>query len=195
MKKALLSLIILFLPLISFGATSKLQFSAWVPYWKKTAATAEATGHINQLVAILPFSYEVSSAGVIKDPMKIDQEPWVAMIAEAKTKKIKIIPSILWSNREGIKATMLTQKSRLAHIKQIGDLVKANNFDGIDIDYENKPAEVFYTFGAFIRSLSLELHKNNKILSCTIEPRLPPTSRFLSIPEEIRYANNYEIFN
>lgn len=195
MKRALFCLVILLLPLISFGATTKLQFSAWVPYWKKTAATAETAAHLSQLSTVLPFSYEVSSTGVIKDPMKISQEPWATLITEAKAKKIKIIPSILWTNNSGIKEVMSTQKSRLAHIKQISDLVKANNFDGIDIDYENKPAEVFYTFGAFIRSLSIELHKNNKILSCTIEPRLPPTSRFTSIPEEIRYANNYEIFN
>jgi len=193
MKKALLFLFLLLTPVVS--QAKSLEFSAWVPYWKKTAASAETKAHLSQLTTILPFSYEVSSDGTIKDVMKINQEPWVSLITEAQAKKVKIIPSILWTDREGIRKAMSTQKSRLAQIEQISNLVRANNFDGIDIDYENKPAEVFYTFGAFIRDLSKELHKNKKTLSCTIEPRLPPSSRFLTIPEEIRYANNYKIFN
>lgn len=190
------SLLIFFLLAIPFSLQAKaLEFSAWIPYWKKTAASAEAISNLSKLSSISPFSYEVSAVGVIKDPMKINQEPWNKLLAEARVKKVKIIPSILWTDGVAIKKTMSTQKTRLAHIKQISDLVKANNFDGIDIDYENKPAEVFYTYGAFIRDLSIELHKNKKILSCTIEPRLPPTSRFLQVPEEIRYSNNYQTLN
>ena len=193
MKKLVLILFILLVPAISHAKS--LEFSAWIPYWKKTAAVAETKTNLDQLNTILPFSYEVKVDGTIKDAMRIDQEPWVSLLTQARAKKIKIVPSILWNNSSAIKNTMSTQKNRNAHIKQIVDLVKANNFDGVDIDYENKPAEVFYTFGAFIRDLSTELHKNKKTLSCTIEPRLPPTSRFLTIPEEIRYANNYAIFN
>jgi spore germination protein YaaH len=192
-KKTLLILFILLAPVISQAKT--LEFSVWVPYWKKTVATAETASHLSQLSSILPFSYEVKGDGTIWDPMKISQEPWSKLLVEVKTKKIKIIPSILWSDREAIKKLMSTKKSRDSHIKQIVVLVTEGGFAGIDIDYENKPAEVYYTFGAFIRDLSTELHKNKKILSCTIEPRLPPSSRFLVIPEKIYYANNYEMIN
>lgn len=193
MKKIIIIFALVFLPLVS--QAKALEFSAWVPYWKKTAASAEAKANLGQLNTILPFSYEVKTDGTIWDPMKINQEPWASLLSEARAKKIKIIPSILWTNNTAISKTLSTQKSRLAHIKQISDLVKANNFDGIDIDYENKSATVFHTFAAFIRDLSRELHKNKKTLSCTLEPRLPPTSRFVKVPEEIQYANDYATLN
>jgi len=187
---------VLFLPLASFGATiKKLEFSAWVPYWKKTAATAEARANLSQLNTILPFSYEVNADGTIKDTMKIGQEPWVSLIASVRAKKVKIIPSIAWTDQTAISKVLSTQKSRLAHIKQITDLVNKSNFDGVDIDYENKSAKVFHTFTAFIRDLSRELKKNKKTLSCTLEARLPPTSRFANVPEEIKYANDYKTLN
>ena len=193
MKKVLFSLIIFVIPFISQAAD--LQFSVWVPYWKKTAAVAETKTNLDKLNIIMPFSYEVKADGTIWDALKIKQEPWPSLMANAKAKNVKIIPSILWTNGEAMQKVFSTKKSRDAHIKQISDLVKNNNFDGIDIDYEGKKVESFYTFGAFIRDLSISLHKDKKILSCTIEPRLPPSSRFLKIPEEIQYANDYAKLN
>ena len=195
MKKALIILILFAIPVISLAKTATLQYSVWVPYWKKTAAVAETQANLSKLTAILPFSYEVNPNGTIKDTMKINVAPWVSLIKSARAKKIKIIPTIMWSDQAAIGKNLSTQKLRLAHIKRISDLVKANNFDGIDIDYENKSASVFHTFAAFIRDLSKELHKNKKTLSCTLEPRLPPTSRFAKVPEEIQYANDYKILN
>ncbi|MFA5022731.1 MAG: glycosyl hydrolase family 18 protein [Candidatus Paceibacterota bacterium] len=196
MKKTLLVLfILLFLPLASFGATTKLEFSAWVPYWKKTAAITEAQANLSKLTTIMPFSYEVRTDGTVWDPMKITKEPWASLIASARAKNVKIIPSILWNNGTAIQKVLATKKSRDAHIKQISDIVKNNNWAGIDIDYEGKTVASFNTFAAFIRDLSISLHKDKKILSCTIEPRLPPTSRFLKVPEEIQYANDYAKLN
>lgn len=198
MKKALILVAVIFLPLIS--QAKSLEFSAWVPYWKKTAAVAETKTNLTKLATIMPFSYEVKSDGTIWDAMKIKQEPWVSLIANAKAKNIKIIPSILWIDGKAIQKVLSTKKSRDAHIKQISDIVRNNNFSGIDIDYEGKTVESFNTFSAFIRDLSTVLHQNpdrtgKKILSCTIEPRLPPTSRFLKVPEEIQYANDYAKLN
>ncbi len=193
MKKVLFLLFILLIPAIS--QAKALEFSAWVPYWKKTAASAEATTHLNQLTTLSPFSYEVNDDGTIKDPMKISQEPWVSLLASARAKKVKLIPAILWNDGQAIQKTMATKKTRDAQIKQITDIVKANNYDGIDIDYEGKTTAVFKTFGLFLKDLSIQLHKNKKVLVCTIEPRLPPTSRFLTVPEEIEYSNDYKMIN
>lgn len=193
MKKVLLVLFILLSPAIS--QAKALEFSAWVPYWKKTAAVAETQANLTKLSVIMPFSYEVKADGTIWDALRIKQEPWVSLLVSAKAKKVKVVPSILWTDGKAIQKVLSTKKSRDAHIKQIVDLAKNNNFDGIDIDYEGKKVESFNTFSAFIRDLSLALDKDKKILSCTIEPRLPPTSRFLKVPEEIQYANDYAKLN
>lgn len=193
MKKTLLILVVIFLPLLSQAAT--LQFSAWVPYWKKAGAVPETQANLSKLNTIMPFSYEVKTDGTIWDSMRIAKDPWPAMLSSARAQKVKIIPSILWNNGTAIQKVLSTKKSRDAHIKQISDLVKANNWDGIDIDYESKTVNSFNTFSAFIRDLSISLHKDKKVLSCTIEPRLPPTSRFTKVPEEIQYANDYVKLN
>ncbi|MFA6476025.1 MAG: glycosyl hydrolase family 18 protein [Candidatus Paceibacterota bacterium] len=193
MKKVLFLLLILSLPVIS--QAKALEFSAWVPYWKKTAASAETTAHLNQLASISPFSYEVKANGVIWDPMKVSQEPWVSLLSSARAKKVKIIPTIMWNDGQAIQKTMATKKNRDAHIKQIVDIVNTKNYAGIDIDYEGKTTAVFKTFGLFLKDLSTQLHKNKKVLVCTVEPRLPPSSRFLNIPEEIEYANDYKMIN
>ncbi len=194
MKKAFFVLLILLIPVVSQAKT--LEFSAWVPYWKKTMAVAETQANLSKLNTIMPFSYEVKSDGTVWDAMKINQTPWPDLLIKARAKKIKIIPSILWTDGQAIQKVLATKKSRDAHIKQISDLVKNNNFNGIDIDYESKTVGSFNTFSVFIRDLARELSKNpdrtgKKILSCTIEPRLPPSSRFLAIPTEIQYANDY----
>lgn len=193
MKKALFLLFILLIPAMS--QAKALEFSAWVPYWKKTAASAETTIYLNQLTSISPFSYEVKADGTVWDPMKVAQEPWVSLLAKARAKKIKIIPSILWNDGQAIQKTMATKKNRDAHIAQIVSIVNTKKYDGIDIDYEGKTTAVFKTFGLFLKDLSTELHKNKKVLVCTLEPRLPPSSRFLAIPEKIEYSNDYKMIN
>lgn len=198
MKKTLFVLAVVLLPLIAQAKT--LEFSAWVPYWKKTAAVAEIQTELDKITTLMPFAYEVKVDGTIWDPMKITKEPWISLIASARAKNIKIIPSILWTDGLAIQKVLATKKSRDAHIKQINDLVKNNNWSGIDIDYESKTVGSFNTFSAFIRDLAKALKKDSgptgrKILSCTIEPRLPPASRFLSIPEKIQYANDYYKLN
>lgn len=176
-------------------AGDNFNFSAWLPYWKKNLAQEETLKNLKKINTLLPFSYEVDKQGKIKDPMRLKMEPWTTILPRARSSGVKIVPSILWNDGLAMEKVFSTQKDRGAHIEQIMTLVKENNFDGIDIDYENKPVTVYRTFGAFLRSLSLELHKQGKILSCTIEPRLPPESRFLVVPEKISYANDYEIIN
>ncbi len=197
MKRTILTsvLFVVCLPIMAQAATPKIQFSVWVPYWKGATPMVETQANLAKLAVVMPFSYEVKADGTIWDPMKISQDRWASLLASARAQKVKIIPTIMWSDGAAIQKVLSTQKSRLAHIKQISDIVKSNNWSGIDIDYESKTVQSFNTFSAFIRDLSTALHKNKKILSCTIEPRLPPTSRFTVVPEEIQYANDYTKLN
>lgn len=184
----------IFLSPIALNAAT-LEFSAWLPYWKKNIANEETLANLNSIDTLSPFSFEVAKDGTIKDAMKLKQAPWPEIIGAARAKKVKIVPSILWNDGPAIEKLMSTKKGRQGQIKQIVKIVEDNKFDGIDIDYENKTEKVIRTFAAFIRELSQELDKKNKILSCTIEPRLPPESRFLIIPEIISYSNDYAILN
>lgn len=99
----------------------------------------------------------------------------------------------MWSNGDTIDAILRSPKARAAHIKAIVDMVKSNNFDGVDIDYEGKKAETKKYFSIFLRDLYKAL--GNKFLSCTIEARTPLDSRFNIVPKDIQYANDYNSIN
>ena len=180
-----------FLPTVSFGAQTKLEYSAWLPYWRKASSTADILPHLSAFSEVSPFSYSVKPDGTLVDTMKIKSEPWPSFFSLARTKKVKILPSILWTDTEAMHKVLRTYTLRVAHEKAIMKEVTENNFDGIDIDYERKKAETRKYFSYFLQEISTQLHKKNKILSCTIEPRTPLDSRFKKVPTDIAYANDY----
>ena len=184
-----------FLPTASFAATAKLEYSAWMPYWKKASSTADILPHLTAFSEVSPFSYTVRSDGTLADTMKITQEPWPSFMAAARAKKVKVIPSVLWNDPDAIHKVLKTYTLRIAQEKAIVKVVMDNNFDGIDIDYENKKAETKKYFSYFLQELSTSLHKKNKLLTCTIEPRTPLDARFKNIPTDIAYANDYASLN
>ncbi len=188
-------LAVFFVPAISFGATTKLEYSAWMPYWKKASSTADMLPHLTTFSEVSPFSYTVKADGTIVDTARITQEPWKSFLISARAKKVKIIPSILWTDPDAMHKVLKTYTLRIAQEKAIMKIVTDNNFDGIDIDYENKKAETKKYFSYFLQELQIALHKKNKILTCTIEPRTPLDSRFKNIPTDIAYANDYVALN
>ncbi len=188
-------LVLLVSPLISLAATTKLSYSAWIPYWKKTGGVAETITNLNKLNEISPFSYTVSAKGELVDTLKIGSEPWPNLFKLARAQKVKILPAILWTDSLAIDQVLRDPVKRQAHVKNILAEVDKNNFDGIDIDYENKFASTSPNFSVFLRDLGTKLHAKGKVLSCTIEGRTPPESRYLTVPKVVEYANDYPSIN
>lgn len=185
----------------TFSAT-KLSYSGWIPYWAKTAGINDTENNLSKLKSINPFSYEIDEYGNPIDKIKIGEEPWVSFLGDIRNKKttatagrVKIIPTINSLDGMVIHELIKTAETRKNHIDKIFELISKNNFDGIDIDYENKKADDRANFSAFLKSLSIKLHANKKTLSCTIEARTPLSSRFVKIPKDVRYVNDYVSIN
>jgi spore germination protein YaaH len=202
-KKAYLVVlgVVLVAPCTSFAATT-FEKAVWIPYWRKTEGASTTLANISTLTQISPFAFELQADGTIKNALKYESDPWPALIAEAKKKKIKVYPSILsYPHNENEKyqfyLLMAQRKKRAAHIKEIVTLVKKYNMDGIDIDYEAKTAETRPYFSAFLTELAKELHKTKKQLICTVEARTPPESRYATTSQEIlakvEYSNDYKV--
>lgn len=190
--------------LYAHGYVSAATFdkAVWIPYWKKTEGASSTLANLSSVTQISPFAYELQDDGTLKNALKIEAEPWTTLIAEAKKKKVKVYPSILSypstaTGKKAVLALLADKKKRQAHVKEIALLVKSNKFDGIDIDYENKVAEIKPHFTAFLTELSTALHKDKKQLICTIEPRTPPDSRYATSSKEVlskvEYANDYKV--
>jgi spore germination protein YaaH len=178
-------------PMFVFGAT-KFSYGVWIPYWKRTVAVPEVAKNISKIRTISPFSYEVQKNGKIWDAMKLQEESWLQLFELTGSEGKTIIPTISWIKGDEIHAILSSSTLRSAHIKNIVTLVDQNDFDGVDIDYENKFADTRIYFTKFLTELKKELTKRKKTLSCTIEARTPASSRFVKIPKDLEYANDFK---
>ncbi|MFA4827568.1 MAG: glycosyl hydrolase family 18 protein, partial [Candidatus Shapirobacteria bacterium] len=187
-----------FSPVLSLAATKKtFYYAGWIPFWKQQSGAHDLSLNLGKLKEISPFSYEVKSNGTLVDKMKINEGFWPGWLSAVRDLNIKIIPTIAWFDGDGINAMLSNKKKRIAHENAITKLVKDQKFDGIDIDYESKLAETNPYFSLFIEGLAIRLHPLKKILSCTIEPRMPVSSRYsqTNSPEDYKYANDYKTLN
>lgn len=180
-------------PSSTTATSAQFEFSGWIPYWAKEKGVAEARAHLGQLQEINPFAYTVKQDGTLFDAMKINELPWTPLLTEARAKKVRIVPSILWTDADAMHATFSSPTKRKAHIASIMQTVNDNNFDGIDLDYEGKHAKTMPYFSLFLKELYAV--SGNKWIQCTIEPRTPLDARYDTIPEDIQYANDFVEIN
>jgi len=200
MRYIVIAIFLLFSFETAFAAT--FDRAVWIPYWRKTEGASSTLFNLSSVTQISPFAFELQSDGTIKNALKIEEEPWPTLIAEAKKKKVKVYPSILSyphndTEKYNFYLLLAQRKRRAAHVKEIVALVKKHKFDGIDIDYEAKTAETRPYFSAFLTELSVALHKEKKQLICTVEARTPPESRYATTSKEVlsrvEYANDYKV--
>lgn len=171
-----------------------LEVSGWIPYWRKATGTAEALAHLDLFTEINPFGYTVKKDGSLYDAMEVDKEPLPSLVSAARAKKVRVIPTVMWSDANAMENVLSSAPLRAAHIKAIVTMVNSNNFDGVDIDYEGKKASTREHFSLFLKELYAAMGK--KWVMCTIEPRTPLSSRYDTIPTDlIEYANDYSAIN
>ncbi len=192
-KLGLFVIALLLLPGTVSAAT--LEVSGWMPYWKVASSTADARAHLDQLTEINPFVYTVTSEGKLKDLGKVGEEPWKSVIAEAKRKKVRVIPTVMWSDGPAIHRILSDTTKRIALEDEILKLVTDNGYDGIDIDFEAKLYETRDYYSTFLKGLQMRFPK--KWVMCTIEARTPLTSRYLGTPpaDASKYVNDYVAIN
>ncbi|MEW5758351.1 MAG: glycosyl hydrolase family 18 protein [Candidatus Omnitrophota bacterium] len=202
MKKTFLwlSLLILLTIFTLVLKPTPLYISGWIAYWDfdQSINTLNANKHI--LNEINPFIYSLDKQGNI-----------ICLISQDKInalKKIEIkkfIPTIVndvidtSSNKRilkdsGIIHEILSNKDLMnKHIDQIVELVKNNNYTGIDIDYEKINPKDYDMFLVFIRNLSTSLRENKKELSVTLEPKYILKNTGLNIKLIAKYSDKINI--
>lgn len=200
MKKSLFSFVIfcLLTPQAASAAvwSAPFEISGWIPYWRAATGTQETITHLNAFKEINPFGYTVQEDGRLWDAAAISVEPWTTLRAEAKKKKVRYVPTIMWSNPEAIHNVLSNPVLRARHIAMIVDEVNANDFDGIDIDYEGKYEKTRPYFSLFLKELYAAM--GDKWVQCTIESRTPLADRYhdTAPPSDAgKYANDFVEIN
>lgn len=178
------------------STTNKFEITGWIPYWRAATGTADVLPHLDEITEVNPFVYSVRTDGTIVDNAAMDQEPWTSFIAAAKAKKVRVIPTVMWSNGDAMHAILSNTTLRVALEDRITALAKANNYDGIDIDFEGKHAEDKNYFATFLKGLYQRM--GTKWVTCDIESRTPLDARYYGseIPADATiYANDFKAIN
>ncbi len=178
-------------------ATGSFEFSGWIPSWRAATGTQDVIPHLKKLTSVMPFGYIVTSQGTISDKFDITQAPWPDFIAQAKAKKVRIVPTIEWGDGAQEHAVLSDSTKRVALENAIVALAKQNNFDGVDIDFEAKQSRTRDYFSTFLKGLYQRMGK--KLVYCTIEARMPLIDRYspgAKIPADATdYSNDYVQIN
>jgi len=182
MKLARFLLVAIFfaLPLSADAAVEKnFEVSGWIPYWRAATGTTDVLPRLETLTEVNPFVYTLRSDGTFLDNGKLQDEPWATLQAQARAKNVRYIPTVMTSNSSLVHELLSKKSSRTDLVEYIESVVKENNFDGIDIDFEGKKAETREHFTAFLKELNVAL--GDKMLMCTIETRTPFEDRYYGI--------------
>lgn len=196
-----LSLIAIMFGLVSLApafasAATKFEVSGWLPYWRAATSTNDVLPHLDELTEVNPFVYALKSDGTILDQGPMSTSTWTSFVAAAKAQKVRVIPTIMTGNGDLLHALLSNTKKRIALENTIVKLVKDNNFDGIDIDFEGKHAEDKAYFATFLKGLYQRM--GNKFVMCDIEARTPVDSRYYGTtvpPDAEIYANDFVAIN
>lgn len=172
------------------GRSNELAVGGWIPWWQAEAGITSARENLHDLDTIYPFVFEIDRAGHISAKADLDERSWQRLFRDARRQNVAIIPTISWFDGEAIHAILRSDRDRAAHVADIVKLVEEGDFDGINIDYEQKRAATIDHFSDFLDELSDALGRRE--LTCAIEARTPPADRWREIPEEIQWANDYE---
>ncbi len=170
-----------------------LEVSGWLPYWKAASSTADTLPNVGALTTVHPFGYTVSKDGIVYDTPTLTEDPWKSLITEARAKKVRVIPTVMWGDGAAIHRILSNTESRIKLEDDITALAYENGWDGIDIDFEAKWAETRPYFSTFLKGLYQRMGK--KWVYCTIESRTPLDSRYDTIPANIEYANDFVQIN
>ena len=167
--------------------------TGWIPYYSMKTALPDVLNNADLIKEVMPFWYTLKYNGKTKAPEILDlyapanpsvpiSEPLTAL----RNANLQIIPTITDGTSKGILAGLLKNpKSRTQVVNVIMNLVRTNNYDGIDIDFEGfafVDANTTWTataplWTAFIKELSVALRAEEKLLSVSTPYVLNPADK------------------
>lgn len=165
-------------------------YSGWIPYYAIKTSLPAALNNADLIREVMPFWYTLrySNSKVSIVDLYTPANPNIPIsqpLATMRGAGLKIIPTITDGTDKLVLSNLLsTDAGRTLAVGAIVDLVIQNNFDGIDLDFENfafvdgnaswdktKPNWI-----VFVKQLSSALHSNGKLLSITSPYLLDPAS-------------------
>ena len=167
--------------------------TGWIPYYSMKTALPDVLNNVDLIKEVMPFWYTLKYNGKTKAPEITDlyapanpSVPISVPLTALRNANLQIIPTITDGTSKGVLAGLLkSPTSRTQVVTAILNLVRTNNYDGIDIDFEGfafvdgnttwKATAPLWT--AFIKELSLALRAEEKLLSVSTPYVLNPADK------------------
>ena len=161
--------------------------SGWLPYYATASGLSSLNANADLIQEVNPFWFTLKSATKISD-LYTPANPNMPMLVPLQVMqglKIQIVPTITDGTAKGVLAGLISKSATRAQVVgTILDVVLKNNFDGIDLDFENFAfVDSTSTWPAtqpnwiqFVKDLALALHVNGKTLSITTPVLFDPAT-------------------
>ena len=128
----LISVFVFIVPNARASTATAFEISGWIPYWREATGTVDTLSHMQDFTAVMPFGYIVQNDGSLYDAFGLDATSSTSnahmLTAVAKAEKVKIIPTVMWSNGAVIDRVLRVASTRQALETAIAALAKKNNF-------------------------------------------------------------------
>ncbi|MBI4836256.1 MAG: S-layer homology domain-containing protein [Candidatus Abawacabacteria bacterium] len=172
MRKIFLSTLILFLVFYSSVAcamTANPIVSAWIPSWDFIDGTNTIVNNVDLFTEISPFWYYLEDNGNVMPSSGSENKEFIDTLHNYG---IRVIPSITNSFKdERASQVMADDAKRKKFVTTVMNLVKKNNYDGIDIDFEGLKLTNKDNFVILLKDLATQLHAQNKFLTVAVQAK------------------------
>lgn len=147
---------------------------ASLPFWNLDNGTDTVVDNEKSINEVSPWMYGLGGNGEITRQYPPDQTAAVAgQLERLRDSGVPIVPSLAnitngsWAY-EPVNRVLHDPKLLRKHIADIVELVRRENYAGIDIDYENLRSTDRAVFTKFATDLGAALHKEGKTLSVAL---------------------------
>lgn len=164
--------------------------SGWIPYYSIKTSLPAAINNVDIIKEVMPFWYTLKFNGKTQSTVVTDlyspanpSVPMAQTVGALRNAGISLIPTITDGTTKDVLAGLLAKPAARTQIVQvITNMVLANNFDGVDLDFEgfafvdsNKTwPKTAPLWTALVKELSASLRAENKILSVSTPYVLDP---------------------
>ena len=165
--------------------------SGWVPYYSMKTALPDVLNNVDLIKEVMPFWYTLKFDGKNKAAVITDlyapanpSVPIAEPLAAMRNAGLSIIPTITDGTDKLVLAGLLKNPvSRTQIVTAIMNMVRTNNYDGVDLDFEGFAfvdgnttwSSTAPSWVAFVKELSTALHAEKKLLSVSTPYVLNPT--------------------
>lgn len=155
------------------------RLEAWVPYWVAERATVDLRSRAELLREVSPFWFQATGATTIGVDPNASSTTTDAFLAEARSTRLRIVPSVIDAMPAGGMAAVLADPAtRTQHVDALVAFVDDGDFDGLDLDYEQFAfadgrstwAATRPNWVAFVTELAGRLRERGHTLTVSIPP-------------------------